>query len=830
MGGNGVTNGGIYPSAGSHHTTHTMLRNYLRTAFRVITRHSGHAFLNLAGLTAGVGVALLLLLFIQQETSFDQFHEASDRIHRAWVLEDYGDDQQFFNTTTPLPLATTLADGIPEIEATVRYDRITDRVSHGDVRFNESLFVVDRAFFDVFDFPVVQGNPESPFDGANSVAISQSAAQRYFGESNPIGQELVLERGGDPWVMTVSAVLENPPITSSLQFDFLLPFDVSSWLYSERAFTAWFNVSPETYVLLREGSSLASVEAKIPAVMAAALGNRVEPGQYNVGLQPLESIHLDTSFPIGYAPVSNPVYLRVLVGVALLILLIACINFVTLNLSRAPARSREIGVRKAIGASRRQLISQHMGEAFVFSVLAIGIGVLIARLLVPAFNNLSGSELIFAPGLSTWLMIAGLLAGITLFIGLYPALVMSSYEPTQAFRGQAREGRRSGWLRKGLVTVQFTLSVVMVAAMLVMGRQLDFVTQSDLGFDADQVLYLPVQTSPNDAFELADRLRFATSSRSDIASVSATMFLFDPDGWMRIGFDANDGTYRRFYTNLIEPEFLETMGLTLTQGRGFNRDNPGEANRALIVNEALVEAYGWTDPLNEQLPGSFDEHEIIGVVKDFHYASLHTSIEPAILTMSARLIMSGASDNDYQGAMQNRIAVRVSGQDVRGTIGYLESIWPDVAGDLPFAYRFVDQDLQAQYEQESRLARITRAGGLFALGIAALGLFGLAAVSVARRTREIGIRKAIGASTSDILLLFGREFSPLVLTAVVLALPLGWWGLSAWLDSFAYQTALTVWPFALAGVAALGIMAVAVGAQSMKAALSDPVKALKDPA
>lgn len=807
-----------------------MLLNYFRTAFRIITRHSGHTLLNLGGLTAGVGVALLLLLFIQQETSFDQFHEASDRIYRAWVLEDYADDQQFFNTTTPLPLASTLAEGIPEIEATARYDRITDRVSRGDVRFNESLFVVDRSFFNIFDFQLIEGNPEAPFEGAQSVLITRSAAQRYFGESNPIGEELVLERGGDPWIMTVSGVLEDPLITSSLQFDFLLPFDVSSWLYSERAFTAWFNVSPETYVMLREGASLASVEAKIPAVMSTALGSLVEPGQYRVGLQPLESIHLDPAFPVGYAPVSNPVYLRVLMGVAVLILLIACINFVTLNLSRAPARSREIGVRKAIGADRSQLITQHMGEAFIFSLLAMSGGVLLARLLVPAFNNLSGSLLVFAPTPSTWFLMAGLLAGITMFIGLYPAVVLSRFKPTQAFRGTAREGRGAGWLRKGLVTVQFTLSIVMMAAMLVMGRQLAFVTQSDLGFDAEQVLYLPVQTSPNDAFELADRLRFATASRSDIASVSGTMFLFDPDGWMRIGFDASDGTYRRFYTNLIEPEFLETMGLTLTQGRGFNRDTPGEAGRSLIVNEALVKAYGWSDPLNEQLPGSFDEHEIIGVVKDFHYASLHTSIEPAVLTMSAGLIMSGASDNDYQGAMQNRIAVRISGNDIRDTIGYLESIWPDVAGDLPFAYRFVDQDLQAQYEQETRLARITRAGGLFALAIAALGLFGLAAVSVARRTREIGIRKAIGAGTPDILLLFGREFSPLVLTAVVLALPLGWWGLSAWLDSFAYQTTLTVWPFALAGIAALGIMALAVGAQSMKAALADPVRALKDQA
>ena len=805
-----------------------MLRNYFRTALRVITRHPGHAAINLTGLTAGVAVALLLLLFVQQESSFDRMHEASDRTYRAWVLEDYGEDQQFFNTITPLPLAGVLADGIPEIETTVRYNRYTDRVRRDNRQFNESLFAVDDAFFDVFDFPLVAGDAASPFHGPESVIVTRSAAERYFGAEDPLGEELILDRNGDPWIMTVSAVMEDPPVTSSLQFNFLLPFDVSSWMFSEQAFTAWFNVSPETYVVLREGTDPAVVQSKIPAVMAAALGDRVEPGQYTVGLQPLESIHLDPSFPIGYALVSNPVYIRILFGVALLVLLIACINFVTLNLSRAPARSREIGVRKAIGADRRQLIQQHLGEALFFSTLSMGAGVLCARLLVPAFNSLSGSQLQFTLSLTSWSMIMGVLILVTLVIGLYPALVLSSVRPTEAFRGESREGRGSAWLRKGLVTAQFTVGVVMIAAMLVMGRQLQFVTQTDLGFDSEQMLYIPVDMPESEAFVLADRIRFAAAGRSDVSSVAGSMLLFDPDGWIRVGFNADDGSYRRFFTNVVEPEFLETLGIEVTQGRGFDRNLPGEAQRSLIVNEAFVDAFGWSDPLSETLPGSFDEHEIVGVVKDFHFASMHSAIQPAVLALDRDLVFSGASDLDYQGSLLSRIAIRISGEDPRATVAWLESVWPDVAGTLPFSYRYVDQDLQAQYEQEARLATITRTGGLFAILIAALGLFGLAAVSVARRTREIGIRKAIGAGSLDILWLFGREFSPLVLVAVVLAVPLGWWGLSSWLTTFAYHTSLTALPFLTAGLVALGIMAVAVSAQSMKAALANPVDALRD--
>lgn len=805
-----------------------MLRNTFRTAFRVISRRPGFAFINLAGLSGGVAIALLLLLFARQENSFDTFHDKSDRTYRAWVLEDYGEDQQFFNTITPLPLAGVLADAIPEIETTARYDRFTDTVRRGSVEFNETLFVVDHSFFDVFDFPMVEGDLTAPFNGPESVILTESAANRYFGAERAIGQELILQRGEDPLTLTVSAVLEDVPINSSLQFEMLLPFEVSSWMYPERMFTAWFNVVSETWVVLREGADIEAVEARIPEIMATALGDRVEPGQYNVGLQPMESIHLDPSFPIGYAPVANPVYVRLLMGIALLVLLIACINFVTLSLSQAPSRSREIGVRKAIGAARSQLVSQFMGEAILFSGMAMILGLGLARVLLPGFNHLSFNQLSFHLEGTTWLMLGSVFLGLTVFIGTYPSLVMSSYRPTEAFRGGATEGRKSGWLRKSLVTVQFSISMAMLSAMLVMGSQLRFIESADLGFSPDRVLYVPVELPTDEAYDLAERVRFATASRSDIESVSASRMLFDENGWGRIGFNATDGSYRRFFANIVDPEFVQTMGLRMKSGRAFDRDNPSDMERALIVNEAFVQAFGWDDPLSETIPGNFNEHEIIGVVEDFHFTSLHSDVEPAVLSVSQDLIFSGANDFDYQGAFIGRIALRLSGTDSNSTLAWLESIWPDVANGLPFSYRFVDQDIQSQYDQELRLASITRLGALLAMLIAGLGLFGLAAISVARRTKEIGIRKTLGASTGHIVGLFGREFMPMVLLALVVAGPLAWTGLDRWLETFAYRTELGPWPFFAAGLGALALMWVAVSAQSIKAAWTNPVSALKD--
>lgn len=805
-----------------------MLRNYLRTALRVLRRHPSYTAINLAGLSIGIAASFLLLLFVKNEITFDQKHENADRIYRAWVLEDYGEDQQFFNTTTPVPLGPGLQANLPEIETFVRFDRLTNTVRKGDTSLNETLFMVDPEFLSVFDFPAILGNPEQMFTNPDAIVLTESAARRYFENDNPLGETLTIEFGEDLREFEVTGVLADVPENSSLQFEMLLSYAVTDWFYSDRMKQAWMNVSPETYVMLREGVEISSVEAKLPAVVNQLLGDRVEEGQYQVGLQPLLDIHMNPEIPQGYAPVINPFYVRILLGVALLILAIACINFVTLTISRSTARSREIGIRKVVGAGRSQLMRQYWGEAMLMTGISIGIGLVLARALLPAFNELSTKSLSLTFEPITLVMILGLFGVISLVAGLYPAVVLSGLNPHHALYGKSDARLNRGRLRKGLVVIQFSLAILLMVSTFVMGNQLRFLENKDLGFTPESVLVIPTEIRQSNANDLVERLRFATARNDEVISLTSSIMLFDINGWGRIGYNATDGTYKRFYANVIDHEFVETLGLRLKEGRDFSPDQPGDLERGMLINESFSRAYGWEDPLSETIPGNFDEHEIIGVVEDFHYASLHTDIQPAVMVVNSNVVFSGASDFDYGASTAAKIAIRIRTDDLQSTIKNLEIAWAEAAPDLPFSYSFLDDSISSQYVQEERLSDVTMLGALLAIFTAGLGLFGLAAMSVARRTKEIGLRKVLGASITTIVQLFIREFSLLMGIAFVLAVPLAYFGMSEWLEAFAYRTSIGVLPFVLAGIGAALVMWVAVGFQSLRAALANPVDALRD--
>ncbi|MBO6576645.1 MAG: ABC transporter permease [Rhodothermales bacterium] len=805
-----------------------MIRHYLRTTLRVLTRHASFSAINLTGLSIGIASALLLLLFVQNEVTFDQAHDKADRIYRAWLLEEYGEDQVHFNTTTPVRLATDLATHIPEVEAAVRFDRFNDTVRRGAFSQNESLFLVDEQFLQVFDFPVVRGERSSMLYGPENIVLTESAASRYFGQANPLGETLSLDFSGNPRQFQVSGVLEDVPENSSLQFEFLVPYPVADWFYPDEVMTAFMMVSPETYVLLSPGTTPADLEDKIQAMLNSLLGDRVEPGQYQVGLQPLLDIHTNPEFPQGYSTVINPMYVRVLLALALLILAVASINFVTLSVSRSLARAKEIGVRKVIGADRGQLMVQYWGEALAITGLSLAAGVLLARLFLPAFNGLAQRELVLAATPGTFALLAGIFVVVGLLAGLYPALVLSRFSPIDAFRGKVSGNEKSA-VRRSLVVAQFALSILLIACTLVIGRQLDYLQEKDLGFDRESVLTVPTLVGAVDGKALAERLRFQLEGRSDVKSLTAAAALFDQNGWGRVGYTANDGSYRRHFVNVVDHDFMRTMGLRLVAGRDFDRSQPADGERAVIINEAFAQAYGWDTPLLERLPGSdFIDHEIIGVAENFHYASLHQEIQPALFVLGPNVAFSGASDFDYGGSFAADIAIRLETNDLPATISAISDVWSEAAPEMPFAYSFVDEALDQQYRQEARLSSMVTIGALLSILIAGLGLFGLASLSVARRTKEIGLRKVLGASVAGIVGLFTREFSTLVLAAFVIAAPLAWLGMERWTESFAYRADIGLVPFALALAAALGIMLAAVSSQAIRAGLANPVDSLRD--
>ncbi|MFT5143491.1 MAG: putative ABC transport system permease protein [Rhodothermales bacterium] len=805
-----------------------VIRHYLRTTIRVLTRQLTFSVINLVGLSVGIATAILLLLFVRNEISFDGAHQKADRIYRAWVLEDYGENQQHFNTITPVRTGPDLQAALPEVEAVVRFDRKNGTVRYGEASHDESLYMVDEAFLDVFDFDIVTGQRANLFAAPDNVVLTQSAASRYFGGEEAVGEVLTVDFGDDQHQFQVSGVLADVPENSSLQFELLLPYSVSDRFYDERARSAFFSVSPETYVLLREGASIEEAEAKIPPMLTSLLGDRVEEGQYKVGLQPLLDVHMNTEFPQGYSTVVSPLYVRILLAIALLVLGIACINFVTLSVSRAMGRAREIGIRKAIGANRTQLMLQYWGEALVLTGASLLLGFALAATALPAFNGLAQRELSLAFDFETVLLAIGVFGAVGLLAGLYPAVVLSGFSPVEAFRGKiAGSGNRSR-VRQGLVISQFALSILLMASTLIMSRQLDYLQSKDLGFNRESVIAIPTNLGIDEGKEAADRLRFWSANRPDVVAVSSAAMLFDTNGWLQIGYPAADGSYRRHFANVVDFDFVDAMGLRVVQGRNFDRSQPGDQERAVVVNQAFVASHGWSDPLVETIPGEFDEHQIIGVVEDFHFASLHNQIEPALMVLTPNVAFSGAQDVDYAGSFSTDLAVRIAGPDVRGTIAALSEAWAEVAPDSPFTYQFLDESIAAQYGQEERLSDVVTLGAFLAILIAGLGLFGLAAMSVVRRTKEIGLRKVLGANVGGIVVLFLREFGALVALAFVVAAPAVWFGAREWLAGFAYQTEVGLLPFLAAGLGALAVMVIAVSSQSLRAAFANPVDSLRD--
>ncbi|MDX1548190.1 MAG: FtsX-like permease family protein, partial [Rhodothermales bacterium] len=566
---------------------------------------------------------------------------------------------------------------------------------------------------------------------------------------------------------------------------------------------------------------------KIPTMMEQVLGERYGTYEHTFGFQPITGIHLDPDVPVGIEPTSDPAYSYILGAIALFVLLIAAINFITLSIGRSADRAMEVGVRKAIGADRRQVMLQFWGEAVLLTALALGFGVLLAGVCLPLFNTLADRDLRLAFDAGTVLSVLGLGGVIALAAGIYPAAVLSGFRPVEVLKGQLRMRGDRSLLRRGLVVVQFALSIFLIAGTLLMQRQLDFLQTKNLGFDKEQVVVIPTGVPVEEGEVLAERFRNALAGHGAVAGMTVSAFPLD-GGWMNVGYTTDQDVYRTFNVNLVDPDFLETMGIEVVAGRGFSRDTPSDERSALIINEAMVQEYGWTEPLGQRLPGrNFPDHEIIGVVADFNYESLRNAVEPAALVLSFDVLRPGIENVGMASSPRRDLSVRIRPDDIPGTLALLEQTWATVAPNQDFDFYFLDEAVDNQYQQEARLGRIVGIASLLAIVIACLGLFGLAALAVVRRTKEIGVRKVMGASVHGIVLLLSKEFTKLVLVAFVIAAPAAYFAQHRWLADFAYRVEISWRIFLVAGVAALGIAMLTVSYQAFRAALADPVKSLR---
>lgn len=813
-----------------------MIRNYLKIAFRALWRSKVHSSINILGLSLGITCCILIVLYVNDEWTFDTFHSKADRIYRVYGRENWGENQEFFYTTTPFPMGPALKDNIPEVESQVRFVKSGTQVRIGENLFTETLTIADRDVFNVFDFELTKGDRASVLDQQSKIVISDWAATKYFGDADPINKTLSVQIGDNFEEFTVSGVT-HIPTNSSISFYLLISDQNLPRLYNERTLTsAWFNINPETYVLLREGVSAETVTAKFPSLFTTILGEEeFKKSHYGPGLQPLKTIHLDTSYPAGLAPVSNPRYGYILAAIAVLILFVACINFVTLSVGRSLKRAKEVGIRKVVGAARQQLITQFIGEAVIVTFISMVLGVSVAWLNLSMFNDLAGKQLVFPLNGFMLGVVGSLLLVIGLIAGSYPAFFLSGFRPITILKGGLHSGGSKQGLRKVLVGVQLVLSIFLISSTLIMRSQLDFLQNKSLGFDKEQMAVVQLNV-PRDrmparvakGFEVAEQFKQELARIPEIIGVAASSHDFANGSWVNVGFTDENGTYRTFNMNSIDDEYIPLLKIELAQGRNFSDDNPADKRRSVIVNESFAKLFGWSDAIGKRIPGKgFSDHEVIGVVKDFNYSSLYTKVEPLAIVQDPAIILSGIENINVDNTPVPKLFIKFRPGNLANSVDEVKKVWDKLTSGEEFAFAFVDEALNAQYRADQNLGKIVSIATLLAIVIGSLGLYGLASLAMQNRVKEISIRKVLGATEQSLLVLLSKEYVFLILICVALSVPITIYLMKGWLASFEYRVDIGAEVFLVAGGISLLIAILTISYQTIRTAWTQPAETLK---
>ena len=800
-----------------------MFKNYLKITVRNLRRHKIFSFINIFGLSVGLACSVLILLFVHNELSYDTFHKNADRIYRLSLFENYAKDNQHFNSITPGVLGPMLKSYYPEIENSVRISLMAGKITYGSKSFSEQYELVDPEFFKMFNFPLVKGSPSDVLKDPNSVVITESYAKKYFGDADPIGKTINIQLDNKNENFLVTGIAKDVPENSSIKFNFLIPYMKISEFFSEKALNSLTMVYCETYVLLKPGVTGKEIESKMPAMIKSLQGDRFKSGAYNLLFQPIEDIHLDTSYPVGWQPISSPVYSYALSIIGLFILLIAAINFVTLSIGKSVSRSGEVGIRKVVGASRKQLIGQYWGESFTLVLLSALVGMVIAELLLPVFNSLTGKHLsfVFSPSMVVTILAIILLTG--LLSGIYPAIVLSSFNPIQVLNGKLKVGRKS-LLRQLLVGGQFAISVILIAGTIAVFKQLEFIKNKDLGFNKENVLVIPTKLSMQETLKTAGLFRNEFSNNKNIIDVSAAVTQMGGK-WSMIGFSLPGGSYDRFYLNVVDYDYLKTMGLKLISGRNFSRNYATDYDDAVIVNEAFIKHFGLENEVEGKMPGKFVNNKIIGVVKDFNYESLHSKIKPAAIALNYKNIFQAAEDIDTHG--DPRLLIRIKSGNISSTMSEIESTWKKLVPNITFSSNFLKDNIEKQYRTEEQLTAIETFSSILSILITCLGLFGLSILITVQKTKEIGIRRLLGASAYSIYGMLSKEFIMIILAAQLVGIPAAWYLINKWLGEFAYRINEGALIFLTAGLLTIIIASVTISFQAVKAANDNPIKSLR---
>jgi len=800
-----------------------MFKNYFKVALRNMLKFKVYSVINISGLVIGLATCILILLYVQDELSYDKFHVNADRIYRVTSGELREDSFRHLAYNYP-PAAPALLNDFPDIEEAVRLLPLSVAVErNAENRFQEDKFVfVDSTFFEVFSFTLKHGNPKTVLDSPDGLVLTEEAAQKYFGQDNPLGQILRVEGKYD---FKVSGVLEELPANSHFHFDFLAPItslqNIKGW-----TLRSWFWPETYTYVLLPPNYSLDTIESQFPNFIAKHIGSWA-PQKRKLYLQPLTDIRLHSNLESEIEPTGNIAYVYIFLTIAFFILLIACINFMNLATARSVNRAKEIGLRKVIGAQRSQLVNQFLGEAMFYAFLSFILAIGIVEFVLPYFNQFVNKQLDIKY-LENWRVLLGFVT-LTFFVGLlsgsYPAAFLSKFRPVKALQGNAFTGKRgAGHLRfrSILVVLQFAISIGLIIIATVIKDQLSYIKNRNPGFGKDQILVIPVRDDAlqNNLAAFKNRL----IENTNILGVTATSTI--PGIERNVSFPIkaegfSEDSDINFHNMLVDHDFIRTFQMEIIEGRDFAKTFTADTSGSFILNETAAATLGWDLPLNKRISmhavdsGQDKKGRVIGIVKDFHYRSLHYKIAPLVLLVSP------------QAYYLDNIAVRVHPQNVSEALAFLEEKWQEILPHRPFVYTFLDEYFEQMYQKEQKMGEMFNYFSVLAIFVGCLGLFGLASYTAEQRTKEIGIRKVLGASVPKIIMMLSKELVMLVGIAFLIAGPIAYYLMEQWLQEFVYKIDLKLLTFVLSGMLALVIALLTISYQAMKAALVNPVDALR---
>lgn len=804
-----------------------MFKNFFITAIRNLLKHKSYLFINIIGLAIGLASFIFITLYVVHELSYDKFNSQYENMYRL-VIKGQMSGQDLHQAISAAPTARALIDDYPEIEKVVRISKFGAwLIRYQDKRFNEDgIMFADSTFFDIFDYKLLRGNPKTALLNPRSMILTETFAEKYFGNEDPMGKSLNVEE--DTIFYTVTGIIQDIPENSHFQFDMLGSMNSIGQSRSDN----WVSHNFYTYMVIKEGTSIPELEEKLQYMVEQYVGPQIkeflgitledfaDAGNYfGYYLQPIKDIHLRSNIQEEIEPNGSMAYVYIFSLIAIFILLIAIINFVNLSTARSSTRAKEVGVRKVTGATKQGLVTQFLSESMLLTIIATAFAVILVELLTPAFNTLVGKEIsvgIFSSmqGILLLLLLVGVVG---ILAGLYPSFVLSSFKPVSVLKGTFTGGAKSGWLRSVLVVIQFTISITIIIGTLVVSSQLNYMQNKNLGFNNEQLLVVRRPDALDDHLETFKQEILKNPAITGVANSNS----IPGKSYSNNGMMLEDNPERNLFLlfqNRVSFEYPELMGLELTEGRFFSREFGTDSN-AIIINETAVRVLGLKDPIGKNIlqpenAGEYLRRPIIGVVKDYHVESLHKKIEPVCLTI-------------MHGNWEGYLVFRLKTSNLNETVSFIEDTWYQYTTKQPFQSFFFDEEFNMLYQSEVKTGRIFAVFAILAVFIACLGLLGLIAFTSVVRTKEIGIRKALGAGIPTIIRLLSKEVLWLILISTLIAWPLAWFGTRYWLQSFADQIEVSPFIYILATLASLLVGWLAISFQAIKAARQNPIEALK---